>query len=675
MWRRRGLKLGGIVALGCLVAWACGSFTRPSTAPAPTTPKPAAVQNPFLPDDVPDTGWPFVRGPRFDGHSPEIHLAEGWPESGPPVLWHRSLGQGYSSFVASADRVFTQYQTLSGQYVACLAADTGEPLWEYHYDWPFEAAGLYPGPRATPTLANDRIYFASPVGLVGCLSWEGQLLWQVDVRKTFNGKGTEFGYSCSPTVIDDLVLLPVGGQGASLVALDATDGTTRWTSGDAPASYVPAYPVEIQGRKLIIGYLQNTLTCFDQSAGEQIWRMELSNGYDEHAAWPILVDGKLWISAPFKSGSRLLDLTETSPEPATIWRSLQLSNDVFSSIYTQQALFGFDLRDVQAKLHRPSRGIFRCLDFATGESLWESAETGHCSVLAADGKLFLFNDQGDLIVARASRERYTELARCALLPGEIGWSAPALHRGRLYVRNQKFAACVYVGEPARFQSATPDRHITIADIPRQRYYDLAAWMGVEPEYAMDAPSRAWLKHWFLVGLALLALARLPALLMTACWPRLAPVTRACPDLRPLTWICGVVLGGCAMPVLSRWRGEFVFTWPVVLFVAFDAAVSHLQWDRTATRTRAAAWREKIVIGLFIAICLGYFALCRRLSLAFEWVFLAGFPAALPALLIRHWLYTSQRRSFLLSALLTVIGFAGFYWSAVALLWWKYPPVE
>src|SRR5262245_18729411 len=109
------------------------------------------LPNPFLDHTEVDRGWPFVRGPACDGHSPEIGLADHWPDSGPPVLWARDLGHGYSSFVTSTNCVFTQYQSLAGQFVVCLSAETGETVWEYRYDWPYEPAGLYPGPRATPT--------------------------------------------------------------------------------------------------------------------------------------------------------------------------------------------------------------------------------------------------------------------------------------------------------------------------------------------------------------------------------------------------------------------------------------------------------------------------------------------------------------------------------------------
>lgn len=182
--------------------------------------------------------------------------------------------------------MFTQVQTLGGQYVVCLHADTGETIWERRYDWPYDAAGVYPGPRATPTLYQDRLYFAAPNGLIGCLIAEsGELVWSVNVVEKYAARGVDFGYSCSPTVLEGQVLLPVGGRGASLVALSASDGRERWKSGDDPASYTPAYPITHQGRDLVIGYLQNALIACDRATGEIVWRHSLSHGYDEHAAW------------------------------------------------------------------------------------------------------------------------------------------------------------------------------------------------------------------------------------------------------------------------------------------------------------------------------------------------------------------------------------------------------
>lgn len=194
-------------------------------------------------------GWPHLRGPNYDSKSEETGLADTWPETGPPLLWFREIGRGYSGFAAAGGRVYTQVQTLYAQYVVCLEGDTGRTLWEHQYDWPYEAAGMYPGPRSTPTWHDGRIYFAGPRGTVGCLDADsGSSIWSLNVIEKFGGRGHDFGYCCSPVVEDGMVILPVGGEGASLVALDARNGATIWKSGDEPASYCPAVPITLDGR-------------------------------------------------------------------------------------------------------------------------------------------------------------------------------------------------------------------------------------------------------------------------------------------------------------------------------------------------------------------------------------------------------------------------------------------
>ncbi|MBN1589959.1 MAG: PQQ-binding-like beta-propeller repeat protein, partial [Pirellulales bacterium] len=149
------------------------------------------------------TDWPHLRGPRYNGVSAEADLADAWPPEGPPVLWIREIGSGYSGLIAVGSRVYTQSQTLYRQFVLCMDAETGETIWEHHYAWPYDHGGMYPGPRATPTWNAGRVYFAGPRGVVGCLAADdGRPIWSVNVVEKFGGRGIDFGYSCTPLVRD-----------------------------------------------------------------------------------------------------------------------------------------------------------------------------------------------------------------------------------------------------------------------------------------------------------------------------------------------------------------------------------------------------------------------------------------------------------------------------------------
>ena len=620
------------------------------------TPAPRG-SNDFLPPGVEDTGWPFIRNSTFDGHSREIHIADWWPDDGPPVLWTRELGQGYSSFVATGRRVFTQAQSMAGQVVLCLDADTGETIWEHRYDWPFEPLLPYPGPRATPTLAGRHVYFAAPDGLIGCLTQAtGKEVWSVNVVEEYGGEGIEFGYSCSPTVVVGLVILPVGGKGASVVALNAESGKEVWSSGDEPASYAPAFPITLGGRKIIVGYLQNSLLFCDQKTGEVLGQTGLSQGYDEHSAWPLYREPHIWISGPFRSGSELLGLPLEFAEARSsgvrraddaelkkIWKTRDLSNDVMSSVLVDGHIYGFDIYDAQSKTHRPSRGKFLCVDFLSGETKWAvgtgrprrvnsersadaELEIGQAGIIVVDGKLLMLNEMGELILARVNSERYEELARASVLSGELTWTPPALHRGRVYIRNQTRAVCVYVGDPELLHAKSP--LLTVADVPQTEYTDLATTLlAIEPEYAFDIPSYEWQRRWLLASLAFLVAGSVLGTVLQRVSPRINP--------HVVCLATAFVLGCLGTTFLSRMTGEFFFTWQLALYVACEPLGRSLQLRRlrpgeTPIGAPPPTKRQSRVFWLFfLSTNVVYFLLCRRLSLVFEWAFVAGFAGAVP----------------------------------------------
>ncbi|WP_372721639.1 PQQ-binding-like beta-propeller repeat protein [Novipirellula sp.] len=638
-------------------------------------------------------GWPHIRGPHYDGRSAETGLADQWPTQGPPVLWTKELGQGYSGFVIADDRAYTQYQTLTGQFVLCLDAETGETIWRYRYDWAFQPTGLYPGPRSTPTIADDHVFFTTPSGAVSCLSIEGKLVWSRDLTAELSGKGTEFGYACSPTVIDGKVILPIGAVGGSMVALDQNDGTIVWKSGDEPASYTPALPITIDGQSQVIGYLENDLVGYDLKTGERLWSEHLSNGYDEHSAWPIYDEPYLWTSAPFQAGSQLWKLSGRSAEGSgdadcnTVWQSPLMSNDVSSSVLVDGYLYGFDVAEAQSKAHRPTRGCFRCLDFLTGKQQWangiaktrrktdfesnRNAEVvGHASVIEADGKLFLLNDLGDLILAEANPVQYIERGRVRVLGGEISWTAPALDQGRLFVRNHGRAVCLFVGEP---NTQTSTNWTTAAEIPQGEVRDYSLLLGVEPEYAMDPPTYRWLWNWYVGGVAILCVAGLIA----AVTPVLFRQRATADQCRVVFVAVAVLLGIVAGTPASIATGDFVFTWPVALFALFAIAIQRSELRRPLRSPLDGTRKQTNLISrssfaVFLIACVIYFVACRQMSLVTQWFFLWGFWAAAPALVVtRYWQSRTGWHSRVIEWVMIQIAFGLFFGSTAALLDYRY----
>lgn len=590
-------------------------------------------------------GWPHHRGPTYDAHSTEIHLADAWPANGPPVLWNREIGAGYSGLIAQGNRVYAQTQALTQQKILALDADTGRTIWERDYGWPYQPGGMFPGPRATPTLAAGRLYFAAPDGVVGCLdAADGRPVWSLNVLEKFAGRGADFGYACSPVVEDGLVILPVGGPSASVIALDAATGATRWTSGAAPASYSSALPITFRGRRQVVAFLQNALASFDLPTGRLLWEEPYARGFDEHAAAPLYREPYLRTMQAYRAGSDLYELKPTT-QPATapseekvpavradrIRHDAGMSNDIASSVLVDGFVYGFDLREMQASGGRTSRGTFRCMNFMTGQVTWSSDRPGQSAIVVADGKLLMLNDASQALLVRADPTHYDELARAEVFPGETCWTAPALDAGRLFLRSPTRAACLFVGHP---ENMTP-RQRQASSSPAASTPRAAArptWLvGAERDYPFEMPDLRELTRWYLYAIAAFAIAALLSGLMHVGW-RLArrDVERARRAGLVTFFAALFALGLLATPFANhRHPGAFVFTWPLALVAAHQVALAAVSRRLPSKPSTLATLIPLAGVTLLLVTCLAYFKLTRQLNLAPAWYFLAALPATWP----------------------------------------------
>ncbi len=607
--------------------------------------------------------WPHLRGPNCDGVSNETGLAEAWPAAGPPRLWSRELGQGYSGFVVADGRLCTQRQALGGQTVLCLDPDTGAVLWETRIDSAWHSKGAYPGPYATPTFHRGKVYAVSPTGMLACLdAVNGSSLWSVDLKERFQGKGWGFGYAATPLVEDGRVVLPVGGENASLVALDAADGRTIWAVGSDPASYCPAYPITFQGRRCIVGYLQNAVVIVAAADGKLLHRQPLSSGYDEHSAWPIYHEPHLLLTAPFRVPASKLLLEPAADGGLTCkpkWTSKELCNDVVSSVLHEGNVYGFDLKQLQSSKHRASRGTFKCVDWATGKVRWATDEVGHASVIVADGKLLMLNDTGSVILARADPTAYHELARASIFDDdEICWTPPTLWQGRLFVRSPSRAVCLYVGKPGEQPRIDTTKRRTLTRLPR---FDPAWLFSREREFPNDAPSRDEMLLWFAACLGVFVVAAILALVAKRTIARRVPAAVS-------LWLLAFLLGIAGPNFLSAWLDRCVFTWPAALYAAFHLTLMAGAWAARNPENRRAPWLARLALVGFVLVGWTYFELCKSVGMFVGWSFLFGFPAAFPFTWLAVRAENKSQRAF--AAAWALLAFTAYFAGCQALLLWN-----
>src|SRR5665213_432965 len=158
--------------------------------------------------------WPQFLGPIRNGISTETGLLEKWPPSGPPILWDKHIGAGYSAPSTRSGLLVLFHRIDNNEIVEAFQATNGQPVWRYTYLSQFvDPYGYNNGPRCTPLLTDDYCYTFGAEGMLTCLELKtGKLVWQRDTGKEWQVPEAFFGVGSTPILEDNLLFVMVGGQ-------------------------------------------------------------------------------------------------------------------------------------------------------------------------------------------------------------------------------------------------------------------------------------------------------------------------------------------------------------------------------------------------------------------------------------------------------------------------------
>jgi outer membrane protein assembly factor BamB len=184
--------------------------------------------------------WPQWRGVNRDGLSAETGLVREFPEGGPEVLWRIKAGDGYSSVSVVDDKLYTMWDEQGKQFLFCLDALTGKELWRHELGAAF-TNHYGNGPRSTPLVDGGVVYAVGTNGLLLAANRKtGRTLWQHDLAGEYRSKLPSYGFSSSPLVVGNKLVVEAGGKNATYIAFDKKNGEVAWTSGsDRPAYSSP----------------------------------------------------------------------------------------------------------------------------------------------------------------------------------------------------------------------------------------------------------------------------------------------------------------------------------------------------------------------------------------------------------------------------------------------------
>lgn len=410
--------------------------------------------------------WPQFRGPKRDGISAETGLLQEWPKDGPKLLWtYRDAGLGFSCPAIVGDTLYTLGGWDDGEYVLAIDMKTGKEQWKTKVGKLFDFKGNAwgDGPRSTPTVDGAHIYALGGFGDLICVERKaGKEVWRKSFVKDFDGEMmSEWGYSESPLVDGDVLVVTPGGSKGTLAALDKKTGAVRWRSKGTTFA-APYSSVMISEAAGVKQYIQNSYdknampeegftSGIDAKTGETLWKEQI---FKQHsyaiAPAPIVTGDLVYITSGYGGGCHLFQIKKGE-------KGLEAKDLYSKAIQKKVKNTHGGMVLVDGKLYGHSESSqWVCQDLKSGKVLWadrDNLETQSGSITAADNRLYLLSQEGEVVLLEISAKEWSEKGRFKLpeaskLRGKAPnrqyaavWAYPVVANGRLYLRDQELIFC------------------------------------------------------------------------------------------------------------------------------------------------------------------------------------------------------------------------------------------
>lgn len=369
------------------------------------------------------TKW---RGPDANGIYPDTGLLRQWPDDGPALNWKfDQMGEGFSSPAFPPDG-YIYIPTMIDQtgYMFKLTM-AGDLLWKVEYGPEFYES--YPGSRATPTIAGDLLYFLSGRGRLVCLNThDGSLLWSTHLVDDLDGELNRYGFNETVVADGNKLYCTPGGKLQSVVALNRFTGEVIWKAdgmGDK-AAYCTPLIVDLPERNILVTHTESNILGIDTNDGSLLWTYPWPNRRLEHQNTPLYHEGNIFCFSGYGKGSVMLNLSDDGKSVTQKWVNENFDNRMGGAVLIDGYIYGCGHHN----------RTWQCLDWESGKQLYESDELTMGVVIAADGRLYCYDERGELALVKPDSTRFNIISRTKITEGTgQQWSHPVIHDGMLYI--------------------------------------------------------------------------------------------------------------------------------------------------------------------------------------------------------------------------------------------------
>jgi outer membrane protein assembly factor BamB len=413
-----------------------------ASKPVPPGGQPARPSAPTRPAAKPTTptsrgvAWTQWGGPHRNFQTEATGLKDTWPAGGPPVIWKRPLGEGYSSTAVEDGVLYTMYGKPRAEVVLAANAETGETLWEQTAPMNFQsdaAPDMGNGPYSTPLLVGGRLFTTGIAGRLQCLDKKtGKSLWIQQLWEEHRGSRLMYGYACSPIAFRDTVIVPVGGTGKALMAFHQSDGKVVWAKNDFGNVYSSPILIDVNGLEQLAVVMDGFVIGVNPHNGDLQWQVPFKADYSIAVSTPLWSsDNLLFVSAEYNAGTKMIQLRRNGQQTKAteLWSSNRLRLHHGNAMRVGDAIYF-------SSGGKGSQAILSAVEARSGKILWQERSIEKATFVWADQKLITLDQDGNLMIAHPSPQGFQIAAKAPLLT-HLAWTPPVLVGSRLYIRDRR----------------------------------------------------------------------------------------------------------------------------------------------------------------------------------------------------------------------------------------------
>jgi outer membrane protein assembly factor BamB len=370
------------------------------------------------------------------GVSSETGLMKSWPDEGPTLLWSNlELPRGFSSVSFGNGLIYITGTEGADDILVALDMN-GRIIWKAVMGRAW--TGSTPESRATPTVEGSKVYTSSGLGDIACFDGtSGEVIWSYKASEMNQGTYGRWGIAESLLIEGDKLYFSPGGPETMTIALNKATGEILWKSeslNDKPG-YVSPILVDYAGEKVIVNVSLEHVYAVDASNGDILWKVAHPNPREGRemifCVTPLFHDGRVYVTGGYNMGGMLVEIADDGRSADIVWTDDLLDVHHGGVVLVNGYIYGANW------LHNGD-GNWCCIDWETGEKMWEEHWNCKGSIISAEGMLYIYDEKrGNVGLLRATPEKFDLVSSFQVTQGSAGpfWAHPVIHNGVLYIRH------------------------------------------------------------------------------------------------------------------------------------------------------------------------------------------------------------------------------------------------